>query len=187
MRHTNCKSVLVKPFTLIALCLTSFSFVSKAGGDRYEIFLNDKLIEQRYVWHSGIDVTSLQLDKTNYNDKLVIYYSHCGTAGKGRTILIKDEQNKVLKEWKFADATGDDASMSIPVKDILDLQKSNVNANLGLYYFSSQYLPKGRMLTSIKLKEKNLALHQSGDVKYWPVATAGILGLAAVGFMFRRK
>jgi len=187
MLHRNLKPALVKTFTLIVLCLTAFSFISKAGGDRYEIYLNDKRIMQRYVGQLAVDVSSLQLDKTNYNDKLVIYYSHCGTAGKGRTILIKDEQNKVLKEWKFADATRDDASMSIPVKDILDLQKSNVNANLGLYYFSSQYLPKGRMLTSIKLKEKNLALHQSGDVKYWPVATAGILGLAAVGFMFRRK
>ncbi len=164
MRHTNCKSVIVKPFTLIVLCLTSFSFVSKAGGDRYEIFLNDKLIEQRYVGHSGIDVTSLQLDKTNYNDKLVIYYSHCGTIGKGRSILIKDEQNRVLKEWKFADATDNNASMLIPVKEMLDLQKNNANASLSLYYFSSKYLPKGLLLTSIKLKEKNVALLKGKDV-----------------------
>jgi len=160
MLHTNFRSALVKTFTLIVLCLTAFSFKSKAGGDRYEIYLNDKLIEQRFVGQMAVDISSLQLDKTNYKDKLVIYYSHCGTIGKGRSIVVKDDQNRILKEWKFADATGADASMSIPVKDILDLQKNNANASLSLYYFSSQYLPKGRMLTSIKLKEKNVALHK---------------------------
>jgi hypothetical protein len=187
MPHTNLKSTLVKTLTLIVLCLTAISFISKAGGDRYQIYLNDKLIEQRYVGQSGIDISSLQLDKTNYKDKLVIYYSHCGAIGKGRSILIKDEQSRVLKEWKFADATGADASMSIPVKDILDLRRNNANISLSLYYFSSQYLPKGRRLTSIKLKEKNVALHQAEEGEYWPVVTAGILGPGAAGFMFRQK
>jgi hypothetical protein len=161
---------------LVVLGLTAFSFISKAGGDRYAIYLNDKLITQKYVGQSGIDISSLQLDKTNYKDKLVIYYSHCGAIGKGRSILVKDEQNKVLKEWKFADVTGTDASMSIPVKDILDLQKDNADASLSLYYFSSRYLPKGRMLTSIKLKEKNVALHQAEGDKYWPVELQGCWG-----------
>ncbi|HEY6977648.1 MAG TPA: hypothetical protein VH396_15225 [Chitinophagaceae bacterium] len=187
MLHTNLKSALAKTFTFIVICLTTFSFISKAGGDKYEIYLNDKLITQKYVGQSGVDVSSLQLDKTNSKDNLIIYYSHCGTVGKGRTILIKDEQNKVLKEWKFADATGNDASMSIPVKDILDLQKNNVHASLSLYYFSSQYLPKGRMLTAIKLKEKNVAFHQPRDGKYGLVVTAAMLGLAAAGLMFRRE
>ncbi len=185
MLHTNFKSALVKTFTLIVLSLTVFTYASKAGGDRYEIYLNDKLITQQYVGKLAVDVSSLQLDKANYKDKLVIYYSHCGTAGKGRSIVLKDEQNKIVKEWKFADAAGTDASMSIPVKDILGLQKNN--ATLKLYYFSSQYLPKGRMLTSIKLKDKNLAQHQSEKGKYLSALTAGILGLAAAGYLFWRK
>ncbi len=86
MLHTNFKSALVKTFTLIVLSLTVFTYASKAGGDRYEIYLNDKLITQQYVGKLAVDVSSLQLDKANYKDKLVIYYSHCGTAGKGRSI-----------------------------------------------------------------------------------------------------
>jgi len=187
MLYANFKSSPLKTFTLIVLSLSAFSFISKAGGDRYQIYLNDKLIEQRYVGQMAVDVGSLQLDKANYKDKLVIYYSHCGAIGKGRSILIKDEQSRVLKEWKFEDATGIDASMSISVKDILDLRRNNANVSLSLYYFSSQYLPKGRMLTSIKLKEKNVALHQGEEGKYWPEVTAGILGPGAAGFMFRQK
>jgi len=64
--------------------------------------------------------------------------------------------------------------MSIPVKDIFDLQKKNVSATLKLYYFSSQYLPKGRVLTSIKLQEKNLAKHDSKEGKYWLALTAAL-------------
>src|SRR6266487_6630875 len=67
----------------------------------------------------------------------------------------------------------------------LGLQKNN--GTLKLYYFSAQYLPKGRMLTSIKLKDKNLAQHQSERGKYLSALTAGILGLAAAGYIFWRK
>jgi hypothetical protein len=174
MVHTHLELMLVRSSTLVVLCLIAFSFICKAGGDRYEIYLNDKLITKKYVGQSGVDVGNLQLDKTNYEDKLVIYYSHCGTIAKGRSILIKDEQNRVLKEWKFADATGADVSMSIPVKDMLDLQNKNANISLSLYYFSSQYLPKGRMLTAIRLKERNVVLYQTENGKFYPVVTAGI-------------
>jgi hypothetical protein len=187
MIHTNSKSALVKTFALTVLCLTIFVYASKAGGDKYEIYLNNRLITERYVGRMAVDVSSLQLDKTNYKDNLIIYYSHCGTIGKGRSVVVKDEQNNTLKEWKFADVSGTDVSMSIPVKDILDLKMNNPNARLNLYYFSSQYLPNGRMLTSITLKEKNVAQHQHSDGKYWPVLSAGILGVAAAGFAFKRK
>jgi hypothetical protein len=108
----------------------------------------------------GVSVSNLQLTKANSNDELVIYYSHCGQTGKGRSIVLRDDKNNIVKEWKFSDATGSDASMKIPVKEILELQKKNSNASLSLYYFSSQYLPKGRMLTSIKLQDKNTVFHK---------------------------
>ena len=100
------------------------------------------------------------MTKANYNDELVIYYSHCGQTGKGRSIVLRDDNNNIIKEWKFSDATGSDASMKIPVKEILELQRKNANTSLSLYYFSSQYLPKGRMLTSIKLQDKNTAMNK---------------------------
>jgi hypothetical protein len=150
MLHSIFKSRAVKYFTPLVLLLTAFSLASKAGGDSYEIYINSKLIVQQV--RMGVEVENLQLSKANYNDELVIRYNHCGRTGKGRSIALRDEKNNIVKEWKFADGS---ASMTVAVKEILELQKKNANTTLSLYYFSSQYLPKGRMLTSVKLQDKN--------------------------------
>src|SRR5690242_6660638 len=159
MTHTDFKQSILKTFIATALFLTTFSFAAIAGGDTYEIYLNNKLVfKQRVLNTSAVDLNSLQLTKANYNDELEIYYSHCGVTGTGRSIELKDDKGNVLKEWKFKDASGNNASMTIPVKEILELQKSNPGVALNLYYFSSKYLPKGRMIASIKLSAKNNAL-----------------------------
>ena len=62
-------------------------------------------------------------------------------------LTIKDSDNKILKEWKFADVSEASASMKCGVKEIFSLQIKN-NTKLNLYYTSSE-LPKGRMLATI--------------------------------------
>ncbi len=171
------KSMLLKPLTLVLLCAGSLSFAAFAGGDSYEIYLNNKLIQKQYVHDPSFALMNLQLDKANVNDNLVVRYSHCGVTGKGRSIVIKDGQDNILKEWKFADATGSDVSMSIPVKEILDLQKNNSNTSFSLYYFSSQMLPKGRMLASIQTKGKGLVQNQSPKEKKSSLMAAGFFGI----------
>jgi hypothetical protein len=149
-----------KMFAATIVCLITFSFAALAGGDTYQIYLNNKLVfKQKSYNPSVVDLNNLQLTKTNYNDDLVVYYSHCGVTGTGRSIEIKDENNNVLKQWKFKDAQGSNASMVIPVKDILELQQQNPKATLNLYYFSEKYLPKGRMLASIKMENKNMTMN----------------------------
>lgn len=159
MLHSIFKSATVKYFMPVVLLLIILSFTAKAGGDSYEIYLNNKLIVTQA--RMGVTVDNLQLSKANYNDELVVRYSHCGITGKGRSIVLKDDKNNIVKEWKFADGN---ASMSISVKEILELQKKN-NTTLSLYYFSSQYLPKGRMLTSVKLQDKNTVMHKVKVIK----------------------
>lgn len=145
MKQNNSRS-LVTSSLLIALCATIFSFsTAKNGGDSFEIYLNGKLVLQQALYNNK-EVKSLQLTQSSENDKVDIYYSHCGQTGKNRTITIKDGQNRLLKEWHFADATGKNA-MSFKLKDILSLQNKNDN-RLNLYY-SSKELPDGRLLASI--------------------------------------
>lgn len=133
-----------------------------AGGDSYRIYLNNKLILQQYVTRS-LDLKDLPLSEANANDKLVIYYNHCGATGRSRSIAVKNESGVVLKEWKFPDAhvkeggmniPAGDEGMTIPVKEILALQAKNHELSL---YYSSQQLPAGHLLTRVNKVSKPVA------------------------------
>ena len=151
MQLINSNRIAAKTLALLAVCATLFSFSSYRGGDSFSIYLNNKLVFEQHVAMKG-GVKSFELGKANYNDQLSIYYSHCGQPGKGRSIAIKDENNKTLKEWHFGDASNTKSSMSCKAGDILDLQK-NKEGRLQLYY-SSKELPKGHLLAAIIVGEK---------------------------------
>ena len=151
----NIKLALVKAFTCALFFL--FTFTAKAGGDSYEIYLNNKLILKQFVTQP-LNIRNLQLDKANSNDRLIIFYSHCGQTGNARSIAIKDDNGNIVKQWKFADATGSNKSMIIPVKELLQLEKNNTKTHLNLYY-AAQQLPRGRMLTSVDLGKKDVTIN----------------------------
>jgi len=135
-----------------ALLLSAFvstmlvSFSPAPGGDSFEIYVNNKLVYQRYL-HEEKALQTLTWTQSNYNDKVDIYYSHCGTVGKSRVIAIKDAQNNILKKWTFADAKGNNKAMSCTVKDILNAGK---NSNTIYLYYTSAELPKGKLLAAVK-------------------------------------
>jgi len=171
MQHRSLKPAWIAALTIIIVCLQAFT--AKAGGESFEIYLNNKLIMRQAVSQS-LTLQSLQLDKANKNDQLVIYYNHCGTTGKNRTIAIKDDKGNTIKEWKFADATGSNKGMTIPVKDLLQFEKNYSQVNLNLVYFAEQ-LPKGRALSALQYTGKSttwLYQHES-----WPVWTVGFAKL----------
>ena len=142
------KSIISKTMAFVAICATLFSFSPKPGGEGFEISLNNKVVLQQFG--SQMDaVKSLALNQSTYNDQLTIKYHHCGKVGKNRVVTVKDGQNKILKEWHFADAATPVAAMAVNVKDILSLKKGNSNT-LKLYYSSSE-LPGGRELATISM------------------------------------
>ena len=145
-------------FLLITLSSVLFSFTLKTantvfGGEGFEVYLNNKLILQQYGKNMET-VKSIQLDQSASNGELAVRYYHCGQPGKGRVITIKDEQNVVLKEWKFGDAKDASAKISCSVKDILALPKIKAGKKVNLYYTSGQ-LPNGRLLAVITSANKN--------------------------------
>ena len=142
------KSIISKIMTLVAIGATLLSFSPKFGGEGFEISLNGKVVLQRYGGNID-DVKTLQLNQNSPNDQLTIRYHHCGKVGKNRIVSIKDGQNKVVKEWRFADVKETVSPMNCNVKDILSLKKAN-SSGLKLYYASTE-LPNGRLLTSIIL------------------------------------
>lgn len=140
------KSIISKTMMLVAIGATLLSFSPKPGGEGFEISLNNKVLIQRYG--SDINaVNNLQLNQSASNDQLTVKYHHCGKVGKNRIITIRDGQNNLLKEFRYADVSTPVAAMSLPVKDILSLKKGNANT-LKMYYSSTE-LPNGRLLATI--------------------------------------
>lgn len=151
MRHILLKAALATVLAFALFCLNAFTV--KRGVDVFEIYLNNKLLV-RQVMNQPIKLQSLQLNKTNVNDNLVVYYNHCGATGKNRTISIRDDNGTIVKEWKFADASGSNTGMTIPVKELLQLEKNYANSHINLFYTADQ-LPKGRMLSAVRFNEKS--------------------------------
>jgi hypothetical protein len=142
------KSIISKTLALVTICAALFSFSPKPGGEGFEIYLNNKAVIQQYGNEMNT-VKSLNLDQSLSNNQLTIKYHHCGKVGKNRIVTIKDGQNKVLKEFRYADAATPVAAMALNVKDIVSLGKGN-NNSLKLSYSSSE-LPDGRVLATISL------------------------------------
>jgi hypothetical protein len=88
----------------------------------------------------------MSLNATNQNDRLTVYYSHCGQPGKNRSIELKNENGKVLKEWKFADSKS--LEMPLPVKEVL---QTSAKLNTVSVYYISKEIPAGRLLINLNL------------------------------------
>jgi hypothetical protein len=140
------RSIISKAMMLVAFSAMLLSFSPKPGGEGFEIMLNNKVMLQQF----GKDMNTmqnLQLTRLSANDQLTVKYYHCGTAGKKRVITIRDGQNNLLKEFRYADAASSSTGMAVPVKDILGFKKGS-SVTLKLYYSSGE-LPNGRLLTSL--------------------------------------
>lgn len=147
MLHKYYKSIMFKTMILLTTCGALVSFSGIKGTDVFEIFINNQRVLQQFA--SRTDVKTVVLDKSSYNDKIKVIYNHCGAVGKSRSITVKNADNKILKEWKFADSESMNAGMVLNAKDIISLQKKDED-KLTLIY-SSKELQKGRILASIVL------------------------------------
>src|SRR4030095_9607720 len=143
--NSQIKSMAIRSL-LVLFCAGLFSFTSNFGGDSFEVWLNGKRVLQQYV-HLSKGIQTLQLANASENDRLDIYYSHCGQTGTDRYITVQDEKNRALKVWKFTDATAKNVAMSFKLKDILALKKTKTD-KLNLVYSSAE-LTKGRLLATI--------------------------------------
>ena len=137
---------------LVIFCVGLFSFSDNRGGDSFEIWLNGKMMLQQFVYVSSA-VQTLHLNAASANDKLDIFYRHCGQVGTDRYITIKDENDRQLKVWKFADSKGNNPAMSIKLKDISSLKKSK-DSKLNIFY-SSNELPKGKVLATLAVSNES--------------------------------
>lgn len=132
---------------LAIVSAASFSFTKLPGGDSFQVYLNGKLVLDKALYKYK-EIQSLELSQVSANDKVEIYYSHCGQTGTQRSITAKNEHQKVLRTWRFPDENG--KNMSLRLQDLKDLQINSKSESIGLYY-SSKELPTGQELASISV------------------------------------
>lgn len=128
---------------LAIICLQSFSY--HGGGDYFKVLLNGMMVAEQYLT-KPVALKTLSLNAANRNDKLTVYYSHCGRTGSSRTIILKNEEGKVLKQWKFADAPSQE--MQVPVSEVLNAPSGSSTVSL---YYSSKEIPSGKQIIAFNL------------------------------------
>jgi hypothetical protein len=157
MLRINRKSLWTKSLMLLALFATLTSFSGNWGGDSYQVYVNGKLVMDQYV-HGQKGIKTIALQQANANDQVSVVYSHCGAAGKSRTISLRDGNNKVLKQWTFDDAGTNGskpAMMSCKAIEILNVKKTSGLDRVNLFYTSKE-LPEGRLLAYIITAKDNV-------------------------------
>jgi hypothetical protein len=137
----------------IVISAALLSFSPKPGGEGFEISQGGKILIQKFG-NNLEEGKSLQLQISS-TEPLIVKYYHCGRVGNNRIITVKDDQNKLLKEFHYADLKTPAPSMTVPLKDILTMKKGS-SVSLKLYYSSTE-LPKGRQLASIISGNSSLA------------------------------
>jgi hypothetical protein len=135
---------------LVMLCIGLFSFSSNGGGDVFAIYFNGRQVHRQFV-HIDHSVKALQLNVSGANDKVEVFYSHCGKMGTSRTLTLKNERNELIKELKFADADDDKSLMGFYPATFAKAQ--NVKVNL---YYASKELPEGKLLATINWNDQKL-------------------------------
>jgi len=137
------------------------AFTAKAGLDSYSIYLNNKLLVKQYV-NEPLSLDNLGLTASNINDRLVIHYSQCNAPnnlGKSRSILVKDAKGNTVKKWNFADVKDGNTGMVIPVKELLQLEKTALS-KLSLFYTAEGHA--GQLLANFHFGTKGIT-YQPGQ------------------------
>jgi hypothetical protein len=147
------KTMITKALLLVVTTAALLSFSPSFGGEGFEIYLNGKIVLQQFGKEMNT-VKNLQLGQLSTSDRLTIRYHHCGRLGKERVVTVKDEKEKVLKVWRYKDATSPIGEMLCSAQDIITLKKAGTNV-FRIYYSSSE-LPQGRMLASVTVGNNNV-------------------------------
>lgn len=139
------KKLILQSFLLLTSA-AFFSFNSNPGGEGFEVYVNGKLMVQRFGQEMNKPHT-LRFETGTGNEMISIRYYHCGKMGKNRVLTVKDSRENILKSIRFADEKNSASEMTCRVSDLIDFPQS-ATGSLRLYYSSSE-IPDGRLLLSM--------------------------------------
>jgi hypothetical protein len=117
------------------------AFTPKMGGYSYTIHLNGKLVKDYYLT-SNLETPTITLSEQDLKGTLGIYFNECGQIGASRKLSLRLSDQKILKEWNFANNTVHHDPMEFSVNEISALLASG---KVGVYY-TSERLTKPQIL-----------------------------------------
>lgn len=132
---------------LAAMCAVLSAFAPRFGAHSFQVYLDDKVVADQYI-DSRTIVPKIVIDPADNHKQLVVKYSECGRTVSGRMLMIKDADDKVLKEWKFDGISkGFGNPMSCSIKDVIALKPKTSNS-LKLFYASADF-PAGQHFATL--------------------------------------
>lgn len=132
---------------LVAVSSFVYSFVTPAGGEGFEIYIDNKMVLQQFNQEMK-ELKTIQLTAAQSKSMLQVKYYHCGMAGKSRILELKNADQKTIRRWEFDNSEGKNFAITVAVKEILDSQQKTSDGAIYLYY-SSKEAPQGRLLAGI--------------------------------------
>jgi len=139
----------------LSATLSSFSGAPGSGAHSVQIYLDNKLIIEQYL-SSKTGIPKVVIDPAEKYNQLIVRYNECGRTVSGRSLTLKDSNNKVLKGWRYeGPSTGFSESMSCLLKDVIALRPTD-NPVMKLYYASSDF-PAGQQVAFIVIGNKSSA------------------------------
>ena len=152
MKHNHLSGIFGFSLLLLLLGVGLASYRSARGGEGFEVYLNQKLIMQKF----GKELAQpalLKLDPSQDQQLRIIYY-HCGKNGKNRQLTLRDGSEQVLKVWKYANSSQAASPMELNLAAVAQTGKSKGSGKWSLHYSASE-LPAERQLLVI---EKSAAI-----------------------------
>lgn len=142
---------------LAVLFVTLSSFVTMPGAHSFQVYFDSKMVADQYIGPNK-PAPKLLVDGSEKITELVVRYNECNKpVSGGRTLTIKDENDKFLKEWKFEGATqGLKDPMVCKMKDVLGLVKGK--ATLKLIYSSNEHT-EGTQIAYLMIGDKATAMN----------------------------
>ncbi len=140
----------------VVLCAILFSFSAAPGSGAHsaKVYLDSKLMVDQYLDFHKTAAPKLILDPAEKYNQLIVKYSECGRTVTGRKLTLKDNNNKVLKDWSFeGSSTGFNEPMTCQVNDIVALKPKGSNT-LKLYYSSNDF-PEGQQVVYVVIGDKS--------------------------------
>jgi hypothetical protein len=134
--------------TTLVLGTILVAFAPLRGGESFTLHINNKQVVEHY-FTSKAATPSVSLADVSANDQISVYYNECGKIGTNRKLMLKDEQGRVLKEFSFADASGEHTPMTVRASEIMAFKKSD-RSSVSLVY-ASKLVSMGRVLASLAL------------------------------------